>query len=98
MSKENSEHSEKKQSGAGGLFGLGNSQVFLIVLAALFVLGAVQALQFSGAINAVGQLKQSAGAGNTALVQQQATAAGNAGAQQSTPSSLQNLPDMVGGC
>ena len=94
MSKENSE--KNVENSGNGLFGLGNSQVFLIVLAALFVLGAVQALQFSGAINSVAQLKQSAGAGNTALVQQ--AAAGNAGAQQSTPSSLQNLPDMVGGC
>ncbi|MBI4141163.1 hypothetical protein HY485_04980 [Candidatus Woesearchaeota archaeon] len=67
---------------------MNQTTIVAIVLGVLVLIAAVQAFQFS-------QIKSQLGSG-TATVQ--TTAAPSSSGAPSVPASLQNLPQMVGGC
>ena len=69
--------------------------IIVVVLGVLILISIVQAVQLTGLKSklATGGTKVSTASQNTV-----ATSAGNTGGQVSVPKSLQNLPNMVGGC
>ena len=87
------ESHEKEES-----FSVNTSQLVLIGLAALFLMGAFQTWQLANTLTQLNTVGAQAVTATVSGGASQAQASAPAGSSVQTPSNLTNLPDQVGGC